>query len=86
MITHHNFPEIIRNDSIGANPHLFQRIELTFWELFIRVISSLQALRTISPSTIFRLDNDDNKTLKRYWIITAVSGIGLGFVIGMLSL
>ena len=86
MITHHNFPGTIKNDSLGSHPHLFHRLELVFWEIFIRALSNMQDLRFALPSTIFGPANDDSHSIKRYWIITAVSGAVLGFVIGIFSL
>jgi len=86
MITHQNFPRTIKNDPLGSHPHLIHRLELAFWEIFIRRLSNMQALRFTSPYAIFSSDNDDSHSLKRYWIITAVSGVVLGFVIGIFSL
>ena len=85
MITHHNISVPIKNNSLRAGLHLFHRLELAFWEIFIRSLSNLQLLRSISPDTILNLGEDDVQSMKRNWIITAVSGAVLGFVVGILS-
>ncbi len=85
MITHQNISIPIKNNSLRACLRLLHRLELAFWELFIRSMSNLRLMRSISPDSIFNLGEDDVQSMKPYWIITAVSGAVLGFIIGILS-